>query len=91
MTDGGRGVESGARREGGWRCARPPQPVCFRSVLTDHPFISAHILVSVVTQREARRAGKDLHRVTRRPRVPKCISGRPDNALRGFFYVCVFV
>lgn len=33
--------------------AWPLQPVCFRSVLKDYPFISPYILVSVVTQREA--------------------------------------
>lgn len=63
ITDGGGRMQE--RREK-WRkgerkgCeaiyARPLQPVCFRSALKDYPFISPHILVSVVTQREARRA-----------------------------------
>lgn len=38
---------------GGKRHAWPFLPVCFRSVLKDYPFISPHILVSVVTQKEA--------------------------------------
>lgn len=57
-----------------WREAREKgdgSMLCFRSVLKDYPFISAHILVSVVTQREASTAlsGRDLQRVMRRPSV----------------------
>lgn len=71
-------------RGGGWRYAQALQPVCFRSALKDYPFISTHILVSVVTQREASRAlsRRDLQRIMRRPNVPgpKCLSGLTDKA-----------
>lgn len=64
--------------------AWPLQPVCFRSVLKDYPFISPRILVSVVTQREARRAlsCRDLQRIMRASVPgPKCLSGLlTDNA-----------
>lgn len=72
------------RRGGGWKYAWPLQPVCFRSVLKDYPFISAHILVSVVTQREASTAlsRRDLLRIKRRSSVPECLSGMSDNASR---------
>lgn len=61
-----RAGKSGERveRGGGWRFAWAPEPVCFRSVLKDYPFISTHTLVSVVTQREVSRAlsCRDLQR-----------------------------
>lgn len=64
--------------------AWPLQPVCFRSVLKDYPFISPRILVSVFTQREARRAlsCRDLQRIMRASVPgPKCLSGLlTDNA-----------
>lgn len=63
--------------------AWPLQPVCFRSALKDHPFISPYILVSVVTQREASWAlsCRDLQRIMRAS-VPgsKCLSGLTDNS-----------
>lgn len=95
MADGKRARRIEERREkwrereeggGGWRYAQTLQPVCFRSVLKDYPFISAHILVSVFTQREASKAlsHRDLQRIMRRPSVPrpKCLSGLTDNAFR---------
>lgn len=74
------------REEGGWRFAGALQPVCFRLVLKDYPFISTYILVSVGTRREASRglSCRDLQRIMRRPNVPgpKCLSGLTDNAFR---------
>lgn len=73
------------RERWGWRYAWAPEPVCFRSVLKDYPFISTHILVSVVTQREASSAlsHRDLQTLWG-PSVPgpKCLSGLTDNAFR---------
>ncbi len=86
MTDGKRTWERRGGIGGGWKYAWALQPVCFRSALKDYPFISTHILVSVVTQREASRAlsRRDLQRIMRRRSVPapKCLSGLTDNAFR---------
>lgn len=71
MTDGKTACRRGQESREKWRESRErrvfawaPEPVCFRSVLKDYPFISTHILVSVVTQRETRRAlsCRDLQR-----------------------------
>lgn len=63
----------------GWK-----QPVCFRSVLKEHPFISPPILASVVTPTEAGEAlsPRGLQRPTRAS-VPqnKCLSGPKDKVL----------
>lgn len=60
------------------------QPVCFLSVLREHPFISPPIPASVVTPREASEAlsPRDLQRITRAS-VPqtKCLSGLKDKVL----------
>lgn len=80
MTDGKtarrRGEEGEVEREEGGEGAEGNawalQPVCFRSALKDYPFISTHILVSVVTRREVSRtlSHRDLQRIMRRPSVP---------------------
>lgn len=88
MTDGKRECRRKMWRKGERKglevYAWPLQPVCFRSVLKDYPFISPHILVSVVTQREASRAlsCRDLQRIMRASVPgPMCLSGLTDNAL----------
>lgn len=54
-------------------------PVCFRWVLKDYPFISAHILVSVVTQREA----ASILCCWGLQRIMRCsLSGLTDNTFR---------
>lgn len=66
------------------RRRRLDQPVCFCSVLKEHPFISPPILASVVRPREAGEALSpgNLQRTTRAS-VPqtKCLSGPKDNVL----------
>lgn len=85
MTNGGRECRRGRRkgeRKGSEVYAWPLEPVCFRSMFKDYPFISSHILVSVVTQREARRilSCGDLRIMRASVPGPKCLSGLTDNA-----------
>lgn len=95
MTDGKRArrrgeegeVEREARGEGVEGSARALQPVCFRSVLKDYPFISTHILVSVVTH--TREVSKTFisRRFTENYEETQCsrpgrLSGLSDNGFR---------